>query len=79
MAELKYGYVGKILRVDLTTRKTSIVPTSNYAPKFIGGRSMAAKIYWDEVPPEVEALSPENKLIFMTGPLEAHWHQGVLK
>ena len=69
MAELKYGYVGKILRVDLTTRKTSIVPTSNYAPKFIGGRSMAAKIYWDEVPPEVGALSPENRIIFMTGPL----------
>ncbi|MFC1816079.1 aldehyde ferredoxin oxidoreductase N-terminal domain-containing protein [Thermodesulfobacteriota bacterium] len=69
MAELKYGYVGKILRVDLTTKKTSIVPTSNYAPKFIGGRSIAAKIYWDEVPPEVGALSPENRIIFMTGPL----------
>jgi aldehyde:ferredoxin oxidoreductase len=68
MAELKYGYVGKILRVDLTTGAISTVPTSNYAPKFIGGRSIAAKIYWDEVMPEVKAFDPENRLIMMTGP-----------
>ena len=30
---------------------------------------MAAKIYWDEVPPEVNAFDAENRLIFATGPL----------
>jgi aldehyde:ferredoxin oxidoreductase len=30
---------------------------------------MATKIYWDEVPPEVKAFDPENRLIFATGPL----------
>ena len=30
---------------------------------------MAAKIYWDEVPPQVSAFDPENRLIFVTGPL----------
>ena len=69
MAELNHGWVGKILRVDLTNGKLTEVPTSNYAPKFIGGRSMGAKIYWDEVPPEVGAFDPENKLIMMQGPV----------
>lgn len=55
-SRLTYGWVGKILRVDLTHGEVSTVPTSNYAPKFIGGRSMGAKIYWDEVPPEGQAL-----------------------
>ena len=68
MAELKYGWVGKILRADLTTGKLTDEPTGKYAPKFIGGRLMAAKIYWDEVPPGVGALEPANRLIFMTGP-----------
>lgn len=69
MAELSYGWVGKILRVDLTNGKLTEVPTSTYASKFIGGRSMGAKIYWDEVPPEVGAFDPENKLIMMQGPV----------
>ena len=68
MAKLN-GWVGKILRVDLTTGEITDVLTENYADKFIGGRGIGAKIYWDEVPPEVGAFDPGNKLIFMTGPL----------
>jgi len=64
-----YGYSGKILRVDLSSGKTSIIPTSDYSPRFLGGRGIAAKIYWDEVPPSTGALSPDNRLFFMTGPL----------
>lgn len=63
------GWVGKILRVDLTEGEITEESTTKYAPKFIGGRAMGAKIYWDEVPPEVGALDPENKLIVMTGPV----------
>jgi aldehyde:ferredoxin oxidoreductase len=63
-----YGWVGKILRVDLTTGETGYVDTAPYTERFIGGRGLASKIYWDEVPPGCRALDPENKLIFMTGP-----------
>jgi aldehyde:ferredoxin oxidoreductase len=63
-----YGWVGKILIIDLTSKKVETVPTSNYVPKFIGGRALAAKLYWDEVPPACGALDPENRLIFATGP-----------
>lgn len=65
----KYGYAGKILRVDLASGKTAEVPTGTYADRFLGGRGITAKIYWDEVSPNVKALEPDNRLMFMTGPL----------
>jgi len=43
--------------------------TMDYAQRFLGGRGIAAKIYWDEVPPQVKAFDPENRLVFATGPL----------
>ena len=64
------GWVGKILRVDLTTRKISETSTFDYVPKFLGGRGLGAKICWDEVPPEVGAFDPENRIVFATGPLQ---------
>ncbi|MBN2074070.1 MAG: hypothetical protein JW762_00830 [Dehalococcoidales bacterium] len=64
-----FGYAGKILRVDLTDGKIDYLDTSRYAGRFLGGRGMAAKIYWDETTPETKALEPENCLIFITGPL----------
>ena len=64
------GWVGKILRVDLTTRKISEISTFDYVPKFLGGRGLGAKICWDEVPPQVGAFDPENRIVFATGPLQ---------
>ncbi len=64
------GWVGKILRVDLTDSKISEVSTFDYVPKFIGGRGLGAKICWDEVSSDVGAFDPENRLVFATGPLQ---------
>jgi aldehyde:ferredoxin oxidoreductase len=66
----KGGWVGKILRVDLTTRSITESSTFDYVPRFLGGRGLGAKICWDEVPPEVSAFDPENRLVFATGPLQ---------
>ncbi len=66
-----FGYAGKILRVDLSSGSTISVPTKDYADRFLGGRGIAAKIYWDEVSPDVKAFDPENRLMFVTGPLTA--------
>jgi aldehyde:ferredoxin oxidoreductase len=68
MADLKYGWVGRILKVDLTKMTVSTVSTYDYAPKLIGGRGIGAMLYWEEVPPECKAFDPENALIMMTGP-----------
>jgi len=65
------GYAGEILRVDLSTGAIHRIPTHLYSDLFLGGRGVAAKIYWDEVPPQVDAFHPENRLIFSTGPVSA--------
>jgi len=64
------GWVGKLLRVNLTqgSCKVDELPTT-LARHFLGGRGLASKILYDEVNPHVEPLNLENKLIFMTGPL----------
>jgi aldehyde:ferredoxin oxidoreductase len=51
-----FGYSGKILRVDLSSGNMTEVSTLDYADRFLGGRGIAAKIYWDEVPPEIGAF-----------------------
>jgi len=62
-------YAGKILRVDLSSRHTSELSTSDYADRFLGGRGIAAKIYWDEVPSDAGAFDEDNILIVALGPL----------
>jgi aldehyde:ferredoxin oxidoreductase len=57
--------------VDLTSGKIDHLETQIYAEKFLGGRGIASRIYWEEVGPTVGAFDPENHLIFMTGPLGA--------
>lgn len=64
------GWMGKIIRVNLEneTIKTEALNFQD-AKLYLGGRGLGTKIYINEVDPNVDALSPENKLIFMTGPL----------
>jgi len=64
------GYVGRILRVDLTAGETHDDRLARDAlESFVGGSGLAAKLLWDEAGPEAEPLAPESPLIFMTGPL----------
>ena len=64
----QYGYVGTCLRVNLTTGEISTFPTEKYVDGFLGSKGLAAKIYWEEIGPEVQPFDPENKLIFTSGP-----------
>lgn len=64
------GYNGTVLRVNLTEKKVTKEPLNlEEAQKFIGGRGLATKMLMDEIDPQVDALSVDNKLIFVTGPL----------
>lgn len=64
------GYNGKILRLDLSTGDMDFEYLDEQtARKYIGGVGLAAKILWDETTPDTAPLSPENELVFMTGPL----------
>ena len=70
------GWMGRILRVDLTTGEYEKIPTMDYAEKYLGGRGLASRLYWEKVKPETAAFDPGNRLIFMTGPLAAAGAQG---
>jgi aldehyde:ferredoxin oxidoreductase len=62
---MPYGYNGKIGRVNLTTGKISVEePGFVFYRTFMGGRGFISNYLIKEVPAGVDALSPENKLIF---------------
>jgi aldehyde:ferredoxin oxidoreductase len=63
------GWAGKILRVDLSTGKIWTEPSLEYGRKYIGGRGLAARIAWNEIPPGTGPFDPENRLILSVGPL----------
>jgi len=64
-----FGYAGKILTVDLSDGKSGELTTADYAGRFLGGRGIAARLFWDMVPPRTGATEPENCLICATGPV----------
>ena len=64
-----YGYAGEILKIDLSDGKIEKLPTSDYAARFLGGRGIAAKIFWDMMSPEIGPFDEKNFIIMMTGPL----------
>ncbi|MFH1646140.1 MAG: aldehyde ferredoxin oxidoreductase N-terminal domain-containing protein [Chloroflexota bacterium] len=65
----EYGYAGEILKIDLSGGKIGRIPTAPYAEKFLGGRGIAARLYWEMVPVTARPFDPENCLIYMTGPM----------
>ncbi|RLG60313.1 aldehyde ferredoxin oxidoreductase [Candidatus Geothermarchaeota archaeon] len=66
----KGGWAGRILKIDLTKRKHTVVELPrDLAERFVGGRGFAIKILWDELPRGTDPMSPDNILIFATGPL----------
>ncbi len=67
---MMFGWNGKLLRVNLNEGTISKEDLNvEDARNYLGGRGLGTKIMMDEVDPRVDPFSPENKLIFMTGPL----------
>lgn len=64
------AYCDRILRVDLTTGTFEITPLPSEAmPLILGGKGLGAWLLFTEQPAGVDPLSPENHMIFHTGPL----------
>ncbi len=64
------GYMGRILRVDLSSGRLWDEPLDEaYARAYVGGSGLAARYLSDRVEADTDPLGPENPLIFMTGPL----------
>lgn len=65
-----YGWVGKILRVNLTTGKCSQESLDPIVAKdYIGGRGLGIYYMNKEVDPKYDPLSEDNVLIMASGPL----------
>jgi aldehyde:ferredoxin oxidoreductase len=64
------GWHKKVLRVNLTTGSCKAEPLNmEWAAEYLGQRGLATKYLIEEIDAKVDPLSPENKLIFATGPL----------
>ena len=63
------AYTGRLLDVDLTTGAWSVGDLDDAELQlFVGGKTLAAKLLWDHLPPGVDPLSPENVIVLTPGP-----------
>lgn len=69
---MPHVYAGKILKIDLTTRQTSVrLVRAAEVEAFLLGSGLAAKIYYEEfrplLDPQLDVFDPRNPLIVMNG------------
>jgi len=64
------SWAGKILRVNLTAGTVKSEPLNmEWAHAYLGSRGLGSKYLVEEVDAKVDPLSPDNKIIWATGPL----------
>ena len=64
------GWQRKVLRVNLTERTCKPEPLNmEWARQYLGQRGLATKYLCEEIDPACDPLSPDNKMIMVTGPL----------
>jgi len=67
---LKYGYGGRVLRIDLTERRYNVEDLDpSWIKPVIGGRAANTKRLYEELDPDCDPFGPDNILIFGIGPL----------
>ena len=65
-----HGYLGRILRVDLSRGELSEEALNeDYARRYVGGSGLAARYLYDVLDADTDPLGPDNPLLFLTGPL----------
>ncbi len=70
MASKYGGYMGKVLKINLTTQTVEDYPFSDRERElFIGGKMMAAKILGDHLTGQEKPFSEKNLLVITTGPM----------
>src|SRR5215475_12306145 len=64
-----HGYHGRILHVNLTKGQTSIDTfEETFAQTYLGGNGFAIRLLYERLAPGVDALAPENMIVFAVGP-----------
>ena len=74
---MPYGFHGKLIDIDLTTKGIRITNISEKTyRRFLGGRGLATWILWNELGArwdEIDPLDPENILLVLTGPMTGYY------
>ncbi|MDR0447890.1 MAG: aldehyde ferredoxin oxidoreductase family protein [Treponema sp.] len=74
------GYWKKLLRVNLSDSSFKVEEIDEKSIKLLlGGAALAAKYLLEELPPKIDPLSPENKIIFALGFMQAVNYPGNAK
>lgn len=70
-AMTRFGsYAGQILRVNVRTKSVREEPLDKkVARTYLGSKGLGAYMLFNEIDPSTRPLGPENRLVFMTGPL----------
>ncbi len=67
---VRFGYHGRILRVDLSEKTTSVLELSDgVLSRFIGGIGLGTRLLLEHCPDGIDPLSPEAPLLFVFSPL----------
>ena len=69
MTGCNHGWTGRILHIDLSSSKSWVEPTADYADRFLGGKGINQAILLEETPAGTGPFDPENRVIVGTGPL----------
>lgn len=73
MPEKIKGYMGKQLRISLKDKSYKAEKINTQVLKdYLGGVGYSAKILYEELDKGIDPLSPDNKIIFATGPLTSY-------
>ena len=65
-----YGFYGRILQVDLSRQSFSVETIEeDILRRFLGGKGLGTYLLAQLNPPRVDPYSPENHIIFATGPV----------
>ncbi len=74
------GICGKLLEIDLTSGKKEDIPVQEVIlERYLGGRGLGIRLLYDRLPPKTDPFSPDNLLLFLTGPLTGTFVTGSSK
>ena len=77
---MNYGYCNQALRINLTERTiTKEALGEDFLKDYLGGRGLNVRRLYEEVPPEVDPLSEDNKMFIGVGPLTGTLFPGAAR
>ena len=72
------SYRARVLHVNMTNRSSTVEAVPDELNElFVGGRGLGVSYLYKEQPPRTDPLGPDNRLIFLAGPLAGTQAQSV--